>query len=197
MYLVVGLGNPGKQYATTRHNAGFMAVDEIARELKAPSFRLNKRFHALVTEQEISTQGPESNMLPTDHCSLVLAKPQTFMNESGISVKTLIRNKKYDISRQLIIISDDLDLPFGTLRLRERGSAGGHNGLRSIIATLGTSIFPRLKIGIRPPRLTRQPGKAEDFVLERFTEEELEQLKKDVIPRAVRTILERITNNES
>lgn len=179
MFIIVGLGNPGKKYALTRHNAGSMVADALAEELHAPAFTLNKRHHALIAESAINNQR-----------SLIIAKPQTFMNLSGASVAALVKKSgKMEIKKTLMIISDDLDLPFGEIRYREKGSAGGHNGLQSIIDALGTHEFPRVKIGIRPPHLSRQPGKAEEFVLERFTPDEQKELGEKIIPEAVRTII--------
>lgn len=179
-FLIVGLGNPGKKYELTRHNAGFLVVDALAKELHAPEFKLKKSAKALTTELQ-------------DTNFITLAKPQVFMNLSGHAVKALTKSwEAKKLRRLLLIISDDLDLPLGTLRLREQGGAGGHNGLLSVIESLGTNEFPRLRIGIRPPGLERQPGKAEDFVLKKFTAEELKKLREDVIPQAMRVILERI-----
>jgi len=186
-FLIVGLGNPETRYQSTRHNVGFMINDALARTLNAPPFKLNKNLNVLITTCE--TFAPNLHHLPP--VTLILAKPQTFMNLSGTSVAALVTQyKNIDLPKSLITISDDLDLPFGTIRFRARGSAGGHNGLKSIIESLGTQEFPRLKIGIRPPGAARQPGKAEDFVLERFTAEELATLKKDTIPQAVAQLLE-------
>ncbi len=186
-FLIVGLGNPEKKYERTRHNAGFMAVDALASELHAPEFKFKKSLNALVTECQIDLS-----------TSVILAKPHTFMNLSGTSVAALLTYYKItDPTKHLIIISDDLDLPSGTIRYRPRGSGGGHNGLKSVIDTLHTQEFPRLKIGICPLGAARQPGKAEDFVLERFTGEELIQLRETVFPHAVQAILERIENYES
>ncbi|MEW6610875.1 MAG: aminoacyl-tRNA hydrolase [Patescibacteria group bacterium] len=188
-FLIVGLGNPGKNYEKTRHNAGFLVVDALARHLHAPEFKLKKQLHSLITQ----TQLPASSFqLPN---SLILAKPQTYMNLSGKSIAAIISKFRYfDISTSLLVISDDLDLPLGIIRFRERGGAGGHQGLQSIINALGTEEFPRLKIGIRPPHLSRQPGKAEEFVLKRFSKEEFTLLHQQFIPKAVNIILKIIQN---
>ncbi|MHB2020624.1 MAG: aminoacyl-tRNA hydrolase, partial [Candidatus Xenobia bacterium] len=153
MRLVVGLGNPGSEYAQTRHNAGFMVVDRLAREFRADSFRREARHEAEIA----------SCMLPG--CGKVwLCKPQTFMNESGRSVSSLANF--YQIPpEEVLVVADDFALPLGKLRLRERGSSGGHNGLESVGEQLGTNNWPRLRIGIGPlPPRWSWP----DFVLARF-----------------------------
>ena len=135
MYLIVGLGNPGAEYAGTRHNLGFMLVDKLAAEAGANVKRPECRSfvgNAMIENQRVT-----------------LAKPQTFMNLSGEAVGCL--TDKYELNADsLIVISDDLALPFGSIRLGEQGSAGGHNGLKSMIEALGTNEFTRLRIGIQP-----------------------------------------------
>jgi len=150
--LVIGLGNPGQRYANTRHNAGFFVVDELARRLGAPESR--KRFKGEVSE---ARRGNDK---------FILVQPQTFMNESGVTVREAIQWYKPDLSQVLIVV-DDLDIPFGELRLRQRGSAGGHNGLKSIIGTLGTQDFARLRVGIG-----RGKNATISHVLSRFAPEE-------------------------
>jgi peptidyl-tRNA hydrolase, PTH1 family len=152
MRLVVGLGNPGAQYAWTRHNLGFMLIDWLARESGAQVKRSECR--ALVGRAEIEGERVE------------LVKPQTYMNLSGEAVACLVA--KHELRERpdaLIVISDDLALPFGTIRLRARGSAGGHNGLKSIIASLKTDEFIRLRIGIQPEHPV---GDTSRFVLDEF-----------------------------
>ncbi|NJM05597.1 aminoacyl-tRNA hydrolase [Candidatus Gracilibacteria bacterium] len=155
MWLIVGLGNPGERYARTRHNIGFDAVDELARRHKL-EFR-GKRANAVLADGTIGGQ------------RVVLVKPQTFMNLSGQSVSALRSWYKIDSARELLVIYDDMDLPFGKIRLRERGSAGTHNGMRSIAGQLGSNEFPRLRVGI-----DQAPGKmnAADYVLARFSREQ-------------------------
>jgi len=152
MKAIVGLGNPGKQYAETRHNIGFMVVDQLARQLGAPAPKT--RFKSLVTEVSIGTD------------KVVLLRPQTFMNLSGDAVRLMGAWYKL-YADEILIVLDDLDLPFGALRLRERGSAGGHNGLSSVIQQLGTNASPRLRIGIG-----RGKSPAVAQVLSRFAPEE-------------------------
>jgi PTH1 family peptidyl-tRNA hydrolase len=155
MWLIVGLGNPGERYARTRHNIGFRSVDTLA-ERHGLTFR----------PQRANSQLAEGNIYGQ---RVVLAKPQTYMNLSGQAVVALCNWYKIDPARELLVIYDDLDLPFAKLRIRERGSAGTHNGMRSIVAQLGTTEFPRLRVGIGQP-----PGKmdAADYVLGRFTPDE-------------------------
>ncbi|NPA93018.1 MAG: aminoacyl-tRNA hydrolase [Chloroflexi bacterium] len=158
-YLIVGLGNPGREYAKTRHNAGFLLLDHLAEQL---GFRFRRmQFKALVADGRY--QGRK----------IILAKPQTYMNLSGRAVRPLMRF--YQIPpEQLLVAYDDLDLPLGTLRLRPKGGHGGHKGMRSIIEHLGTQEFPRLRLGIGRP-----PGRmdAADYVLQPFTPAEMEVLQ--------------------
>lgn len=131
--MVVGLGNPGMEYAFTPHNFGFLLVDELA-----------QRAGARVSLRECQSLTGRARLADT---AIVLAKPETYMNLSGAAVRDLVR--KYDCDpSQVLVAYDDLDLPLGSLRLRERGSAGTHNGMRSIVKVLGTNEFPRLRLGI-------------------------------------------------
>jgi peptidyl-tRNA hydrolase, PTH1 family len=155
-WLVVGLGNPGAQYAGNRHNVGRMVLDELAGRMRARFTR--HRTGAGVAEGRSVPGGPR----------FVLAAPQTYMNESGRPVGQLLRFYSLPPER-LIVVHDELDLPFGGLRLKVGGGHGGHNGVRDIATVLGTPEFPRVRVGIgRPPG--RQP--AADFVLRNFAAEE-------------------------
>lgn len=153
-WLIVGLGNPGLRYEKTRHNLGFMLVDRLAREFQTSVKREECR--ALVGRAVIENQTVE------------LVKPQTFMNLSGESVACFLK-KANRAAEKLIVISDDLALPLGSIRLRAKGSAGGHNGLKSIIACLRTEEFIRLRIGIQPEHQLRD---TKDYVLENFSKTE-------------------------
>lgn len=154
--LIVGLGNPGSDYAATRHNLGFMLLDKLAEDERIVVKR--RECQAVVGQGEI--EGVVTK----------LAKPQTFMNLSGIAVACLLRKLESDEPvRKLVVISDDLALPVGKIRIRERGSAGGHNGLKSIIAEIGTDEFIRLRIGIQPEHPLSDPKR---FVLDTFTRSE-------------------------
>jgi PTH1 family peptidyl-tRNA hydrolase len=159
-WLVVGLGNPGPGYATHRHNVGQMALAELADRFSA-TFKTHKA-NATVAEGRIAPGAAK----------LVLAKPNTFMNLSGGPVAALLRFFSIDASR-LIVLHDDLDLPFDTVRLKSGGGHGGHNGIRDIAAAIGTPDFARVRIGIGRP-----PGRqdAADFVLTPFTKAEREVL---------------------
>ena len=166
MFLIAGLGNPGDEYAQTRHNLGFMLVDKLAADSNVKVKRHECQSlvgNALIEDQRVK-----------------LVKPQTFMNLSGEAIGCLMSRGQGSEAGSLIVISDDLALPFGTIRLRQRGSAGGHNGLRSIIAALGTNEFIRLRIGIQPEHPI---GDARRFVLDGFTRAERESLA-DILDRA-------------
>ena len=161
MKLLVGLGNPGREYVNTRHNIGFLCLDELARRHGATFDTV--RMRALTATFSVAEPVAEK---------IVLVKPQTFMNASGEATAALASWHKITPG-DIIVVTDDLDLPFGRLRLRLKGSAGGHNGLRSIIERLGTEEFARLRIGIgRPPG--HKAGR--DYVLDRFSTEEAAEL---------------------
>lgn len=160
--LIVGLGNPGAEYERTRHNLGFMLIDLLARDAGAQVKRKDCR--ALVGRAEM--EGTRA----------LLVKPQTYMNLSGEAVACLLAKQEAKRAAQgLIVISDDLALPFGTIRLRRRGSAGGHNGLKSIIAAIKTDEFIRLRIGIQPEHPI---GDTKSFVLDEFSRNERAELDK-------------------
>lgn len=172
-WLIVGLGNPGLQYERTRHNLGFMVVDLLAREAQTQVKREECR--TLIGRAEIENIKAE------------LVKPQTYMNLSGESVNCLLKKPDRG-AEKMIVISDDLALPFGAIRLRAKGSAGGHNGLKSIINCLGTNEFMRLRIGIMPDHPV---ANTKNFVLENFAKSEIDTLEK-VLERsaaAVRTVV--------
>ena len=159
MYLIAGLGNPGEEYAKHRHNVGFQSVSYLA-DRHGLSFT-EKQSKARLATGTFAGQ------------RVVLAKPFTFMNASGQAVAALARWYKIDVKRELLVIYDDLDLPFGTLRLRANGSAGGQNGMKSIIEQLGTQEFARLRVGIgRPP----EGWDPRDYVLGNWNREQAEQL---------------------
>ncbi len=163
-WMIAGLGNPGRKYERTRHNIGFMVVDALERALTGSS-RL-RRFDAEIFERTV------------DGGRMVLVKPQTFMNASGNAVGAAARWYRVPLD-QLLIVYDDLDLPFGQLRLRPSGSSGGHNGMKSIIDRLGSEQFPRLRLGIGRGQQASTIG----YVLSRFDANEEKQLP-DVIGRA-------------
>lgn len=160
MWAVVGLGNPGKKYRATRHNAGFLFVSHLA---GIHGMRLRKRAH-LSRTQTVEAEGEK----------ILLAQPQTYMNRSGLAVKRMVENGGISPER-MIVVYDDLDLPIGEIRIRKEGSAGTHRGVMSIVQALESRRFPRIRIGIG----FMGPGwDAAEFVLSEFREDEKKGLKK-------------------
>ena len=157
MYIIAGLGNPDKQYEGTRHNAGFDVIDRIADKY---NISVDGRKHrAFIGKGIIAGQ------------KVILAKPQTYMNLSGESILSLVDYYKADVERGLLIIYDDISLETGQLRIRAKGSAGGHNGIKNIIAHLGTQVFPRIKVGVGEKP---QGYDLADYVLGHFSKAERE-----------------------
>lgn len=173
MKLVVGLGNPGEKYAKVRHNLGFMAVDELAKELRVHG--------SWLMESKFKSEIIKIHELQTDNQELLLAKPQTYMNNSGLAVKILTTYYKIP-STDLIVIHDELDLPLGKIKVRLGGAAAGHHGVESVIAHLGTDQFIRVRLGIGNLKTQSAEHKkvhvsAEKFVLEPFMHSEKSQVK--------------------
>mgnify|MGYP000951919661 CR=1 FL=1 len=162
MFLIIGLGNPGKEYEKTRHNIGFLALDFLAKNFDAPKFRPNPKFKASISEINYHDN------------KIILAKPQTYMNTSGDSVQTLANFYKIT-SQNIIVIHDELDLPFSSLRVKTNGSSAGHNGIKDIINKLGTDQFIRIRLGIQTDKSKNIP--AEKFVLSHFSITEKIKLK--------------------
>ncbi|WP_089318901.1 aminoacyl-tRNA hydrolase [Pontibacter ummariensis] len=158
-YLIVGLGNIGPEYAKTRHNIGFMVLDYLAQKLGSASFEVSR--HAFVTE--IKAKGR----------TFVLVKPTTYMNLSGKAVGHYLNSLKLP-PEQMLVITDDIALPFGKIRIRAKGSPGGHNGLKHIEQTLGNNNYPRLRFGVGDDF---SKGKQVDYVLSTFSEEEEPELQ--------------------
>jgi len=175
MILIVGLGNPGKKFQKTRHNIGFRIVDEFTRKNNFPKFKLSKKFQAEISEGIFDKE------------KIILAKPQTFMNLSGKSVKLL--TKAYNLRPEILfIVHDDIDLPFGRIRIVKGRGAAGHKGVESIIRELGTKNFVRFRIGIKPKsNEQRTMNNIEKFVLQKFNKEE-EKIVKEVIKKTVEAI---------
>jgi PTH1 family peptidyl-tRNA hydrolase len=171
--VVVGLGNPGPEYADTRHNLGFRCVETLARQYAAAWHDRKSDLDCLLAV-----------IRPTDDTALVLVKPQTFMNRSGTAVRAMLDRLGVSPDRCLIVY-DDMDLPFGNLRLRERGSPGTHNGMRSVISSVETSAVPRLRIGISQA----SPGDAISHVLSEFAPDEREAVQ-DLVARAASAALD-------
>ena len=175
MYLVVGLGNPGKKYAKNRHNVGFMVVERLAQSHGLPDFK--EKFSAVWTKGEIAAGG-------TRH-PVALLEPQTFMNLSGDSVQPAASFLKTDPAH-VIVVHDELDIPWREVRVKVGGGHAGHNGLRSIIQRLGTPEFVRVRVGVgRPP--TGFKGDVADFVLADFDSLERPELP-DVVDRAAAAV---------
>ncbi len=168
-YLIVGLGNPGREYIATRHNIGFMLIDRLLVRLDGRMRRMQSK--ALVAS--VMREGAK----------VILAKPQTFMNLSGQAIQGLVHFYKIPL-QNLIVAHDDLDLPFGTLRIRPGGGAGGQKGVKSTIQHLGTQDFPRLRLGIGRP-----PGRmdAAAYVLQNFAKGD-EQILSETLDRAVAAV---------
>jgi PTH1 family peptidyl-tRNA hydrolase len=164
MKLIVGLGNPGHDYENTRHNIGWQVVDAFAKKFRVDITRHEK--NALTGQGRVAGQ------------SVMVAKPLTFMNLSGEAVKPLV-NAYLDSLEDLIVIYDEIDLPLGKLRIKPSGSAGTHNGMRSIVSELATELFPRLRFGIRGPTYS-ETGRLRDYVLEEFTAEELPMVSRGI-----------------
>jgi len=174
-FLIVGLGNPGREYRETRHNIGFMLVDRLAG-------KFNTRFTRLQSKALVASTNYQER-------KIILAKPQTFMNLSGRSVQGLIHFYKLPLTN-ILIAHDDLDLPPGTIRIRPDGGSAGQKGMNSILEQLGTDEFPRLRLGVgRPPGHMQAP----DYVLQDFTKSEM-ILISDTLDRAVEAVFSFITD---
>lgn len=167
MKLIVGLGNPGKEYATTRHNAGFMVLDKLSHELNSSEIWKEKH-HALLQEITYHNQ------------KILLAKPQTYMNNSGTAVAEI--SSYYNLEpNDLLIVYDDFDIPLGEIRIRQSGSSGGHNGMNSIIEALHTEDIPRMRLGIgnqQDENFVNKTIPRQDYVLTPFSSEEKPLVEK-------------------
>ena len=172
--LIVGLGNPGLAYRRNRHNVGFMVADALANKLEIPLKRV--KFKAQIGNGKL------------EDIPIIIAKPLTFMNNSGEAVAPLVRYFKVPLER-LLVIHDDMDLPLGTLRMRPSGGSAGHNGMLSIFDKLGTNAIPRLRVGIGRPPGRMDPA---DYVLQDFPKSD-EELLKMVIAQACEAALAFIT----
>ncbi len=170
MKLIVGLGNPGIEYQFTPHNIGFLAVDRLAEQHHVRI--ANRRCRALTGKATIA--GHE----------VLLAKPETYMNLSGTSVRELVEEYEIEPARDLLVIYDELDLPLGAMRIRERGSSAGHNGMESIIGALGTQEVPRMRLGIAPDHDVRDGAK---YVLSQLKKSQL-PVVDEVLDRAARAV---------
>ena len=174
MFIIVGLGNPTLQYAGTRHNAGFDVIDVLADKYNiSVDSRKNRAFAGMgmIRGQKV-----------------ILAKPQTYMNLSGESVRGFVEYYKVTKEDELLVVYDDVSLDMGQLRIRKKGSAGGHNGIKNIIANLGTEVFPRIKVGVGEKPKGYDLA---DYVLGHFTSEEVKKIKESAVlaNEAVRLIV--------
>jgi len=180
MILIIGLGNPGPEYAFTRHNAGFLALDTFAESLNVLSFKFEKKFNAEISQITINGD------------TVILAKPQTFMNSSGEAVQKLMQFYKIH-PHNCWVIFDELDLPLGAIKIRKNGGSGTHNGLKSIVAMVGRE-FPRFRIGIESRGLSA-PEKQDthSFVLTTFTKQE-QSVAKEVFKKTAESLHEALKN---
>ena len=174
-YLLIGLGNPGREYANNRHNFGFMLIDRLAVRLNARGMKVQSKAIVMNTQYE--------------ERKLILAKPQTYMNLSGQSVQGLIHFYKLPLTN-VMILSDDLDIPFGTIRIRASGGPGGQRGLSSVLERLGTKDVPRLRLGIGRPPGRMDPS---NYVLQNFSRADLQAIS-EILDRAADATLEFVKN---
>jgi len=168
--LVIGLGNPGIEYQFTPHNLGFLAVDRIAEQCGVKVS--NRHCRALTARAHIESGGKSEEVL--------LAKPETYMNLSGMSVRELVAEYEAEPEKDLVVVYDELDFPLGTLRIRQRGSSAGHNGLESIMGALGTEEFVRVRLGVGPEHPVRDGAR---YVLSQFKKSQY-KLVDEVLERA-------------
>ncbi|MDR3642042.1 MAG: aminoacyl-tRNA hydrolase [Candidatus Doudnabacteria bacterium] len=182
MKLIVGLGNPGEKYKNTRHNAGFLAIDYIL--VDGDGLIDAKPSHEF--KSEMFSVGRDGN-------KIIFLKPQTYMNDSGQALKVICNFYKMDLAKDLLVVHDDTDLPFGEIRMTDSSSSAGHNGVQSIIDNLGTQDFHRIRIGVES-RTARQDLPTDVFVLQNFGGEELEKLQSEVFPK-VKSEVEKFFKN--
>ena len=174
MKLIIGLGNPGIEYQFTPHNLGFLTIDRLANELGVDV--RNRQCRALTARGTIGSE------------EVLLAKPETFMNLSGLSVRELVAKNEVNPQSDLIVIYDELDLPFGSMRIRQRGGTAGHNGMESVIGALDTQEFLRIRLGIAPDR---KPKDGAEYVLTPFRKKQLEIVDQllDTAAEAVQVVV--------
>lgn len=178
MKLILGLGNPEDRYAGTRHNFGFRVLDALREKIEFTEWKLDQKFKAEVSEGKVGKE------------KVLLVKPQTFVNLSGEAARALLDFYKPHIEH-FIVVHDDIDLPFGTIRIREGGSSGGHNGIKNLIAHFGTENFPRIRLGTANALLDTET--AEEFVLQQFAKDEEKELPK-IIEQVVAALEEFLQN---
>ena len=176
-FLIVGLGNPGPTYEQTRHNTGFLALERIKQQYELPPFSHEKYSNSLMAKGMIH------------HTSVILAKPQTFMNNSGLAVASLCKSTGIPLER-LIVIHDEVDLPLGSIRIGRGHGSAGHRGVESLIAHLGAKEFTRVRVGVQKDQ--EKPQDTESFVLSKFSNQEQDLLEKvlDVVAQGIPILLE-------
>ena len=165
--IIIGLGNPGKKYDNTPHNIGFEVIDKFAKENNFPDFKLSKKFKAHISKKQ----------------NIILAKPETFMNNSGKSVKKLSETRSLArdrVSEELVVLQDDIDLELGKIRVSKNRGSAGHKGIESIIQELGTKNFTRIRIGVKPPCYHALVHGSKGYVLKRFDKKSKEIIKKSI-----------------
>jgi len=170
MFIIVGLGNPGEEYTETRHNVGRMMVNALIKKNKFDELEKDKKYSSLATEGKIGKE------------KVLVLQPETYMNKSGLALKTLINSKKK--AEQLIVIHDDLDLPLGRFKIMFNRGSGGHKGVESVIRSIKTEAFIRIKVGVSPTTPSgklKKPSsdKVLDFIIGEFKKPELETIKKE------------------
>jgi len=189
--IIVGLGNPGKKYEYTRHNAGFLAVDHYMEGKEVIS--CESKFDGTICEIHFHPHIPLLAKEGLGAVKTFFVKPKTFMNESGRAVKEIAKFYKIDITRDLLVIHDEVDLPFGEIRTTHSSQAAGHNGVKSIIDALGTQDFHRARIGVET-RESRNDMPTDAYVLSPFSAGELEKLRKEVFIKTDEIIAEFISH---
>lgn len=180
MILVIGLGNPGTKFKNTPHNIGFQVIEEFARRFSFPDFRFSKKNNAEVSEGTFDSQ------------KIILAKPTTFMNNSGKSISLLTKTYKLE-TKNLIVVHDDIDLPLGKIKIVKNRGAAGHKGVESIITNIKSKNFTRIRIGICPA--LGKPKDVEKFVVQKFRKQEI-KLVKEAVEKAVQAIEKLAMSNE-
>lgn len=192
MHIIVGLGNPGEEYKTTRHNAGRIAVEYFRKKFNFPEFELSKKYQSFASTDELSEKIDKKNVSE----KTLLLLPETFMNKSGKALESLYLTPKK--AEKLIVVQDDLDMPLGKIKIMFNRGSGGHKGIESIIRTIKTEAFVRVKIGVCPTtpggKLKKPEGeKLLDFIVGNFKKEEFDEIKKvskDVAEALKTTVLQ-------
>ena len=181
MFLIVGLGNPGIKYNNTRHNIGFRIIDALAKENNFPEFKLSKKHNSLISENII------------DDKKIMLVKPQTFMNNSGKAIQSIIDYLSLTFDN-LLVVHDDIDIEIGEIKISKNSRSAGHKGVQSIIDEIGTKDFARLRMGIKPITENQRAIETEKFVLEKLNQNE-EKILANIIAQSRDQIFEQIKND--